>query len=131
MKLGIVNIRRIASDSSFLVRWIMELKDLLQFIKTEDERLIKFRGKSSSQRERSLSRTVKLMEELGELCNEIVAFNNDQRKEKQINYKKENLEEEFADVVITALLLAETLDIDIESALKEKIKKINKRYENI
>jgi len=36
--------------------------------------------------------------------------------------------EEFADVIITALLLAKAMDINIESALEKKIKKVNKRY---
>ncbi|OIO63701.1 hypothetical protein AUJ69_00635 [Candidatus Woesearchaeota archaeon CG1_02_47_18] len=35
----------------------------------------------------------------------------------------------FADVIITSLLLAERMNIDIESALTKKMEKIEKRYE--
>jgi len=105
----------------------MQFKQLLQFINSESERLKKHKGKDVSQRERILFRTVKLMEELGEWCNEIIAFIGKQRDEKQKNYKKENLEEEFADVMITTLLVAESLDIDVEKSLKKKINKIKKR----
>ncbi len=103
---------------------------MLQFIKSESERLMKNYGQRLSSREIVLSRTVKLNEEVGELCAEILALDNDQRKEKLSKMKKEdNLPNELADVVITTLLLAEVLDVDIETALENKIKKIKRRYE--
>lgn len=105
----------------------MEFKELLQFIDFESKRLKKYKGDDVSQRERVLFRTIKLMEELGEFCNEIMASNGKQRDEKLKKYKRENLEEEFADVVITTLLLAESLDIDVNKALENKINKIKKR----
>lgn len=43
-------------------------------------------------------------------------------------HDKNNLPNEFADVIITILLLAKSMDVDIPQALAEKIKKINKRY---
>ena len=108
----------------------MNFKELLQFIKSESERLVKKRGQESPLREIVLSRTVKLNEEVGELCAEILALDNDQRKEKLSKMKEEdNLPNELADVVITTLLLAEVLDVDIKTALENKIKKIKKRYE--
>ena len=106
----------------------MELKDLLKFIEIEDERLKKYYGGYSNQEKRILARTVKLTEELGELCNEVLAHNSLQRKQKLDNHDKENLLEEFADVIITALLLAKAMNVDIEKALEKKIKKVNKRY---
>ena len=108
----------------------MELKDLLKFIETEDERLKKYYSGYTDQEKRILARTVKLTEELGELCNEILVHISLQRKQKLDNHDKENLPEEFADVVITTLLLAKSLNVDIEKALEKKIEKINKRYEN-
>ena len=108
----------------------MELKELLEFIDLENQRLIeRVRKNYSTQQERILARTVKLTEELGELCNEVLAFNGDQRKEKLDNHGKNNLSDEFADVVITTLLLAKSMNIDIKEALINKIKKINERYE--
>jgi len=41
---------------------------------------------------------------------------------------KENLEKEFADVIITTLLLAKSIDIDVAKAIENKIIEINKRY---
>ena len=106
----------------------MELKDLLKFIKIESERLIKYYGGYPDQEKRILARTVKLTEELGELCEKILAYNALQRKEKSKKFSKEKLQEEFADVIITTLLLAEVMNVDLAKALEKKIKKINKRY---
>ena len=106
----------------------MELKELLKFVEIEDERLKKYYGGYSNQEKRILARTVKLTEELGELCNEVLAHNSLQRKHKLNNHSKGNLPEEFADVIITTLLLAKALNIDIKKALEKKIEKINKRY---
>jgi NTP pyrophosphatase (non-canonical NTP hydrolase) len=107
----------------------MELKDLLKFIEVEDERLKNYYGGYPDQEKRILARTVKLTEELGELCNEVLAHNSLQRKQKLDNHNKENLPEEFADVIITTLLLAKAMNVDIEKALEKKIEKVNKRYE--
>jgi len=107
----------------------MELKDLLKFIEIEDERLKKYYGGYDDQEKRILARTVKLTEELGELCDEVLAYNSLQRKQKLDNHDKENLPEEFADVIITALLLAKAMNVDIEKALEKKVEKVNKRYE--
>jgi NTP pyrophosphatase (non-canonical NTP hydrolase) len=107
----------------------MEIKELIKFIEIEDERLKKHYGNYSDQEKRILVRTVKLTEELGELSNEVLAHNSMQRKQKMDSYDKNNLPEEFADVIITTLLLAKAMNIDIENALEQKIKKINKRYE--
>lgn len=107
----------------------MDLQTLLQFIKKEDERLVKYYGGYPDRQKRILARTVKLSEELGELCNAVLAYNKMQRKEKMETHDGENLSEEFADVIITALLLAEAMDVDIKRALELKMEKINKRYE--
>lgn len=107
----------------------MEFRELLEFIDLENQRLIERFGKNSSnQKERILARTVKLTEELGELSNEVLAFNGDQRKEKLDHHDKNNLQHEFADVIITTLLLAKSMNVDVKKALVKKIKKINKRY---
>lgn len=107
----------------------MELKELLKFIEIEHERLKKYYGGYDDQEKRILARTVKLTEELGELCNGVLAHNSLQRKQKLDNYDKENLPEEFADVIISTLLLAKAMNVDIEKALEKKTEKINKRYE--
>jgi NTP pyrophosphatase (non-canonical NTP hydrolase) len=108
----------------------MDIKELLQFIVIEDERLKKYYGNYPDQEKRILARTVKLSEELGELCDGVLSFNAIQRKAKLENYNGENLSDEFADVLITTLLLAKVMNVDIEEALKMKVVKINKRYED-
>jgi len=109
----------------------MQLKELQKFIKKENLRLKKYYGNSNDEEKRILVRTVKLTEELGELCDAVLSHNSLQRKDKMVKFDKNNLSEEFADVVITTLLLAEVMDVDIEKALKDKIKKINKRYKKV
>lgn len=107
----------------------MQLKDLKRFIKREDRRLRKSYGGYKDEEKRVLARTVKLAEELGELCDEVLGSISLQRKEKLEKRDTGNLAGEFADVMITVLLLAEAMKVDMEKALKEKIKKIDKRYE--
>ncbi|MBD3300370.1 MAG: hypothetical protein GF347_03385, partial [Candidatus Moranbacteria bacterium] len=70
----------------------MQLTKLSEFIDLQDQRLIKQFGKNfATSKEVILARTVKLNEEIGELCNEVLAFTKDQRKEKLDNYDKNNL----------------------------------------
>ncbi len=106
----------------------MELEHLLNFISIEDQRLNQHYG-VIDQDKRCLARTVKLAEEFGELCNEVLAHSSLQRADKLANFDINNLSEEFADVIITTLLLAKTMDIDIEEAIEKKMEKINKRYQ--
>jgi NTP pyrophosphatase (non-canonical NTP hydrolase) len=107
----------------------MDMKDLRQFIKLEDQRLRERFGDYKNEENRVLARTVKLGEEFGELCDAILGHNSMQREEKMGEKETGNLSDEFADVIITTLLLADAVDVDIEKALEEKIKKINQRYE--
>ncbi len=107
----------------------MDLKDLLDFISLEDQRLKTSHEIYPDQEKRILARTVKLSEEVGELCDEVLSFNAMQRKDKQKDYDGKNLPNEIADVLIVTLLLAKAMNVDIEKALENKIEKINKRYE--
>ncbi len=106
----------------------MEFKDLLTFIEIENERLKAQYTEAPDKQKMILARTIKIMEEVGELSNEVLAHASLQRKEKLENYDKENLPEEFADVILTTLILAKTMNVDIEKALTQKIEKIHKRY---
>lgn len=76
-----------------------------------------------------LSRTVKLNEEVGELCNDILAILQLQRRIKLEKFDKRNMYEEFADVIMTTLQLANAAGVDIERAIDEKLKKIEQKYE--
>ena len=83
--------------------------------------------KSKSQR--GFARTMKIVEELGELADEILTSMNLQRKSKLEAFCQENVEDEFADVMASLLLLAVELDIDVEKVMKKKIEYTRERFE--
>lgn len=74
---------------------------------------------------RSYAQTVKLSEEVGELCEAILAHFNNQKRDK--NGKEYSKEGEVADVMITLLILCQHLKIDASKALETKIKVITER----
>lgn len=75
-----------------------------------------------------LTKTVKLNEEVGELCNDILSILKLQRRAKLENFDKRNMYEEFADVIITAMQLAIAAGVDVERAVGDKLRKIEERY---
>jgi NTP pyrophosphatase (non-canonical NTP hydrolase) len=108
----------------------MKLRDLLQFIEVQDENLKRYYS-GLGQESLILARTVKLTEELGELCQEVLVHCFLQRKQKLEKFDKQKLPEEFADILITALLLAKSMDVDVEAALEKKIRKIERRIDGV
>lgn len=105
-------------------------------IKTLTERVSKLNEKTRphyklySQKEKEiLTKTVKLNEEVGELCNDVLGILKLQRKAKLKNFDKRNIYQEFADVILTTMMLAEAAGVDIERAITDKMKKIEKRLE--
>lgn len=107
----------------------MTLEELKNFIKFEDTRLAKCYEEYPDKEKLIFAKVIKVTEEVGELCSEILAKGSRQRKAKNENYSEDKIAEELVDVIITLSLLANSLDIDIEDALKKKIEKINKRHE--
>jgi len=108
----------------------IEIKELMNFIDLEDKRLReKFSHLYTTQKERIFARAIKLNEEVGELCNELLAFVGDQRNDKINNNQNisEKINEELSDVIIVALLLSKTIGVDILEGLKKKIEEINLR----
>jgi len=103
------------------------MAELLSWVKSENIRLKKHFGEVDPEKMATYSRTIKLVEEVGELCNEVLAHKSMQRNEKLKNHNQESLEHELADVIITTLILAEEMNIDIEKALESKIEKIKSR----
>ena len=75
-----------------------------------------------------LAKTVKLSEEVGELANDILATMSLQRKSKLEAFNKHNLYEEFADIIISAIALANVMDVDMNRAVQDKLKKILTHY---
>ena len=107
----------------------MTIEEFQKFI---DEQDAFFRSLSKSagqtEKERVLSRTVKISEEFGELCDEVLASMGDQRTGKMDGRGAESLADEFADVVITTFLLAKSMDVDVMEALGRKTKKLREKH---
>src|SRR3989344_1976222 len=106
----------------------MNLKSLQEKIKILNEQT-RPQYKLYTPREKEiLTKTVKLNEEVGELCNDILSILKLQRRAKLQNFDKRNMYEEFADVIITAMQLAIAAGVDVERAVGDKLKKIEGRY---
>lgn len=75
-----------------------------------------------------LMKTVKLQEEVGELANDILSVLSLQRKSKLDQFKKTNLYEEFADIILATFALANTLDVKMDLAVQNKLKKVLTHY---
>jgi NTP pyrophosphatase (non-canonical NTP hydrolase) len=88
-------------------------------------------GRGLTEREMLYARVIKLGEEVGELCSEILALDKLQREEKLEDSSDEGLSGEIADVLITTLLVAEYLDIDPREVLRKKMTEIDKRFEDV
>lgn len=78
--------------------------------------------------QRIFARTMKVVEELGELSDEILTSMNLQRNTKIANFSRENVEDEFADVMGSLVLLGIELDIDVEKVMKKKIEFTRERF---
>jgi NTP pyrophosphatase (non-canonical NTP hydrolase) len=82
-----------------------------------------------SANQRVFARTMKIVEELGELADEILTSMNLQRQSKMAKFTQENMEDEFADVMASLILLAIELNIDIEQVMRKKIEYTRERFE--
>jgi NTP pyrophosphatase (non-canonical NTP hydrolase) len=105
---------------------MMNLENFLNYLDIEDRRL-KQRYPQMDSDKMILARAVKLSEEMGELSDNILGLLGFQRNEKLESFNKKALAKEFADVIITAFLLAKSAEIDIMQALEDKIPELNKR----
>ncbi len=76
-----------------------------------------------------MTKTIKLNEEVGELCNDILSILKLQRKAKLEKFDRKNIYQEFADVIITTIQLASVAGVDIERAIEDKMEVIEQRYE--
>lgn len=78
--------------------------------------------------QRTFARTMKIMEELGELSDEILTSMNLQRNTKIEKFSRTNVEDEFADVLGSLILLGIELDIDIKEVMQKKINFTRDRF---
>src|SRR3989344_7853394 len=82
-----------------------------------------------NQQQRIFARIMKVVEELGELADEILTSMNLQRDTKIAKFSRQNIEDEFADVLGSLILLGIELSIDIEEVMKRKIDFTRERFE--
>lgn len=106
----------------------MEINELVKEYK-EISKFLNERWPLKDKNQRVFARTMKIVEELGELSDEILTSMNLQRDSKIAKFSRENLEDEFADVLASLLLLSNELDIDVEKVIKKKIQFTRERFE--
>lgn len=108
----------------------MDFKELEKKVKEITKRTQPDYSIKSKREQEILAKTVKLSEEVGELCNDVLGILKLQRKSKLDNFDKENIYQEFADVVISLMSLASSAGVDIERAIHDKLKMIEMRIKN-
>ena len=125
----------IAKEYKKLLKWIImtdnkpsSLKDLQKQLQSKELDLrIPFETMTKKEKD-ILAKTVKLSEEVGELSNDILSVLSLQRKSKLAKFNKKNLYEEFADIIISTIILANAMRVDISRAVRDKMKKIMELY---
>lgn len=118
-----------ANQNYVIILQDMNLKNLQEKISILNEKTKPHYKLYSQEEKEILTKTVKLNEEVGELCNDILGILKLQRKAKMKNFDKRNIYQEFADVIITTIQLAQVAGVDIERAIEDKLKKIEKRHQ--
>ena len=108
----------------------MDMQELITFTKQMHNFFIEKEKSNIDWERQSLLRSMKLTEEVGELNEQILGHYGYGRKEKIDKCDTTNLEHEIADVIICTCILAESLGVDVQKALKNKIKKIKARIDN-
>lgn len=106
----------------------MTLQEFQGFIDEQDALFRKVKDSTQTDKEIVFSRTIKVAEEFGELCNEVLASVGDQRKDKLGAHDMQTLRDEFSDVLITTFLLAKSMNVDIMEALDHKVQKIREKH---
>jgi NTP pyrophosphatase (non-canonical NTP hydrolase) len=106
----------------------MTINDLVTQYK-EISNFLNVRWPLKNTEQKVFARTMKIMEELGELSDEILTSMNLQRDTKIANFSHQNVEDEFADVLGSLILLGIELDINVEEVMKRKLKFTRNRFE--
>lgn len=103
-----------------LVELVEQYRAIADFLNT--------RWPLKDQQQQIFARIMKLVEELGELSDEILTSMNLARDSKIAKFSRENMEDEFADVLGSLILLAIELDVDVEKVIRKKIKFTRERF---
>ncbi len=105
----------------------MNVKNLQKRVKEINQHLAKYYKLKDEREFAILAKTVKLNEEVGELANDILSILKLQRKSKLERFQKENIYQEFADVIIATIALAVSANVDIERAVRDKLTKLENK----
>ena len=105
----------------------MKIEEIKKFISEEHKFQLSKMHHSVNKNQRTLMRTVKLSEEVGELGEKVLHLLGQQRDEKVEKKDLKNIEEEIADVIICAMYLAKNIDVDFDLALERKVKVLESR----
>lgn len=103
------------------------MEELLDFINKVDEHLVQ-QDTNHDPKIHSLIASIKLSEEVGEFNEQLLWYRWYGRKEKIEKYSQEDMEHEMADIIFSALMLAKSLNIDVNKSLSNKMKKIKERF---
>ncbi len=101
--------------------------ELKAWVKAQEARIWQGHKKERGQAVHLLAYATKLMEESGELAEQVLAQFGYQRKSKRFAHGKEELADEIADVVIVSLFLGQAAGVDVERAIARKMKTLEKR----
>ncbi len=106
----------------------LSLQEIQKILKVKSKEL-RIEFLTLTKREKDiLAKTVKLSEEVGELSNEILSSLSLQRKSKLEKFDVHNLYEEFADIILATISLANAMKVDIDRAVDSKMKKLIEVY---
>ena len=103
----------------------MTIDEFMTFCREQNE-VIKDKYGMTDETILALAHVAKLTEECGELSEKVLGRLNLQRKVK-LEETKKNLADEIADVILVVGILAESMDISVEEALKKKIVTLEQR----
>ncbi len=101
-------------------------KELLETINNINKKLVE-KQNYDTKNTKILASCVKLQEETWELSREILTFLKITRKKKIDNFSFEDLESEFADVVLSLLVLSNDMWVDINKVIQHKLEIIKDR----
>ena len=92
----------------------MEFQKILEFIDIEDKWIGDRHDDYKDNEKYTLANIVKMNEEVGELCEAVLSKIGHQRKEKLKDFDDSTIGNEVSDVILTTLLVAKSMNIDVE-----------------
>jgi len=106
---------------------MLDIDDLVKFARKKEEEIQKLFDNKLDRDKRVLLQLAKMSEETGELIKEVLKTINMVREEKMDVNNIQKIESELADVIITAIITAEVLNLDLEQLLEKRISELNNR----